>query len=142
MFDSYFRCVRKYARVLRIIVKSIHLVCTDVLVCARACVSACVRYWSSENDYAHGQIYKSIFVCATSVVVVVAVVVGGGGELLRWFCRCFRFFGVVYFPSLLKSVVILYHLPTYLVILITVKDVKAEKNEKGSRLLFSLLCKV
>ena len=54
----------------------------------------------------------------------------------------FSFFGVVYFPSLLKSVAILYHLPTYLVILITVKDVKAEKKEKGSRLLFSLLCKV
>ena len=43
-----------------------YLVCSNVLVYAHACVSACVRYRSGENNYVHGYIYK--FFCFVFVL--------------------------------------------------------------------------
>ena len=53
MHDSYFQCVRKYARVSIQCLLSMTVVCTNVLVYTRECVFLRVRYRSVENNYVH-----------------------------------------------------------------------------------------
>ena len=43
----------------------IHLVCTNVSVCARVCF-ACVRYRSGKNNYVYGYVYMCMFAFATA----------------------------------------------------------------------------
>ena len=47
-------------------IASIHLTCMNVLVCAGACVSECVRYRPGENNYVYGYMYKCMLVFLTA----------------------------------------------------------------------------